>query len=84
MKISILVPPMPASEEEINLIKFLCQFEGIAYEEISDVNDWEFKKYYKGHPIPQIIIHPESDKLIVLSGFYTFVEYIRANGLTRC
>ncbi len=83
MKIKIFAAPikLPNLREEIDLIRTLCQFEGIQYTVDMSLSD-DVKKYYKGSS-PAIVFMDESNKEVIIYGFWNFVNWVIKNGYRR-
>lgn len=64
-------------EEELDLIRRVCAFEGVSCFELPD---GYVKTHHKDHPVVVVgneFIDP-SDRRVVLFGFYQFVQHLAA------
>lgn len=71
---------LPRVLEELELIKALCNFEGIEYE-LRDQNHKEFKQNYMGCSI--IIACTHNGTNYTIRGFWNFAAFLEKNGLIR-
>lgn len=86
MKIFISELPLVSKYvEEIEIIKRLCNYEGVNHYMLYRDNPL-WKKYYKGAN-PVILVYPfaeQTDNFQVLYGFWQLAEFLLKTGKIRC